>query len=191
MIAGVGKTTFVKRYLNAMGEDEVHPLIFKTNRGPIKFNVWNTAGQERYGGLRDGYYIQGQCAIIMFDVTSRLSYSHVPNWYGDLTRVCGENIPIVLCGNKVDVQDRKVKTKQIKFHRKKNLQYYDVSAKSNYKVVQPFLCLARKLSGDRDLHFVEAPVLRRPETSLIAALIQQYEQDLANADAVPPLDDDL
>lgn len=64
----------------------------------------------------------------MFDVTSRITYKSVPNWYRDLTRVC-ENIPIVLCGNKVEVKDRKVKAKQITFHRKKNLQYYEISAK--------------------------------------------------------------
>lgn len=62
-----------------------------------------------------------QCAIIMFDVTSRVTYKNVPNWHRDLVRVC-ENIPIVLCGNKVDIKDRKVKAKSIVFHRKKNLQ---------------------------------------------------------------------
>ena len=67
---------------------------------------------QKFGGLRDGYYIQGQCAIIMFDVTSRITYKNVPNWHRDLTRVC-ENIPIVLCGNKVEIKDRKVKAKQI------------------------------------------------------------------------------
>jgi len=79
---GVGKTTFVKRHLTGEFEKkyvatlgvEVHPLLFHTNRGPIRFNVWDTAGQEKFGGLRDGYYIQGQCAIIMFDVTSRITY---------------------------------------------------------------------------------------------------------------------
>ena len=65
--------------------------------------MWDTAGQEKFGGLRDGYYIQGQCAVIMFDVTSRVTYKNVPNWHRDLTRVC-ENIPIVLCGNKVDIK---------------------------------------------------------------------------------------
>ena len=45
----------------------------------------------------------------------------MPNWHRDLTRVC-ENIPIVLTGNKVEIKDRKVKAKQITFHRKKNLQ---------------------------------------------------------------------
>lgn len=60
--------------------------------------------------------------------------------------VC-ENIPIVLCGNKVDVKNRQVKAKQVTFHRKKNLQYYEISAKSNYNFEKPFLYLARKLAG--------------------------------------------
>lgn len=61
-------------------------------------------------------------------------------------RVC-ENIPIVLCGNKVDVKNRQVKAKQVTFHRKKNLQYYEISAKSNYNFEKPFLYLARKIAG--------------------------------------------
>uniref|UniRef100_A0AC11CUC2 Uncharacterized protein n=1 Tax=Ovis aries TaxID=9940 RepID=A0AC11CUC2_SHEEP len=85
---GTGKTTFVKRHLTGEFEKkyvatlgaEVHPLVFPTNRGPIKINVWDTAGQEKFGGLRDGYYIQAQCAIMMFDVTSRVTYKNVPNW---------------------------------------------------------------------------------------------------------------
>jgi GTP-binding nuclear protein Ran len=63
-----------------------------------------------------------------------------------MCRVC-ENIPIVLCGNKVDVKNRQVKAKQVTFHRKKNLQYYEISAKSNYNFEKPFLYLARKLAG--------------------------------------------
>src|SRR5690606_40985608 len=51
---------------------------------------------------------------------------------GDLVRVC-ENIPIVLCGNKVDIKDRKVKAKAITFHRKKNLQVRKTKKKTNNK----------------------------------------------------------
>ena len=43
--------------------------------------MWDTAGQEKFGGLRDGYYINGQCGVIMFDVTSRITYKNVPNWH--------------------------------------------------------------------------------------------------------------
>ncbi|CAJ0598407.1 unnamed protein product [Cylicocyclus nassatus] len=195
---GTGKTTFVKRHLTGEFEKkyvatlgvEVHPLIFHTNRGQIRFNVWDTAGQEKFGGLRDGYYIQGQCAIIMFDVTARVTYKNVPNWHRDLVRVC-ENIPIVLCGNKVDVKDRKVKAKTITFHRKKNLQYYDISAKSNYNFEKPFLWLARKLLGDPNLEFVAMPALAPPEVQMDPTMVAQYEEDLKNAaDADLPDDDD-
>ena len=72
---------FEKKYVATLGV-EVHPLVFHTNRGAIRFNftflyfaasdayfwkswlfdcrfdVWDTAGQEKFGGLRDGYYIQ-------------------------------------------------------------------------------------------------------------------------------------
>jgi GTP-binding nuclear protein Ran len=104
------QTTFVKRHLTGEFEKkymatlgvEVHPLGFSTvsrspdcamryrdnpalttpqNFGQIQFDVWDTAGQEKFGGLRDGYYINGQCGIIMFDVTSRITYKNVPNWH--------------------------------------------------------------------------------------------------------------
>ncbi|KAI8916614.1 hypothetical protein PhCBS80983_g02466 [Powellomyces hirtus] len=198
---GTGKTTFVKRHLTGEFEKkyvatlgvEVHPLTFHTNFGQICFNTWDTAGQEKFGGLRDGYYIQGQCAVIMFDVTSRITYKNVPNWHRDLVRVC-ENIPIVLCGNKVDIKERKVKAKAITFHRKKNLQYYDISAKSNYNFEKPFLWLARKLIGNPNLEFVAAPALAPPEVQIDAAQLAAYETELRDA-ANQPLpaeeDDDL
>jgi GTP-binding nuclear protein Ran len=136
-----------------------------------------------------GYYIQGNCAIIMFDVTARMTYKNVPNWHRDIVRVC-ETIPIVLCGNKVlttvrspsvaslvttdhgtcvfqknnrgmcsllgsvqvDVKDRKVKTKQINFHRKKNLQYYEISARSNYQFEKPFQVSLTRYSMEEKLN---------------------------------------
>merc|ERR1712176_524804 len=58
-----------------------------------------------------------------------------------------------------------VKAKSIVFHRKKNLQYYDISAKSNYNFEKPFLWLARKLIGDPNLEFVAMPALVPPEAA--------------------------
>lgn len=194
---GTGKTTFVKRHLTGEFEKryhatqgvEVYPLGFQTNFGEIKYEVWDTAGQEKFGGLRDGYYINGQCGIIMFDVTSRITYKNVPNWHRDLVRVC-ENIPVVLCGNKVDVKERKVKAKSITFHRKKNLQYYDISAKSNYNFEKPFLWLARKLAGNPSLEFVAAPALAPPEVQIDAEQMQKIQQDAEQAAAMPLPDED-
>lgn len=79
----------------------------------------------------------------------------------------------------------------ITFHRKKNLQYYDISAKSNYNFEKPFLWLAKKLSGDNALLFVESPALQPPEFTIDQATQQKYEADLQEAAAQPlPEDDD-
>jgi GTP-binding nuclear protein Ran len=197
---GTGKTTFVKRHLTGEFEKkyiatlgvEVHPMPFHTSRGQIRFDVWDTAGQEKLGGLRDGYYINGQCGIIMFDVCSRITYQNVPKWYKDLVRVC-ENIPIVLVGNKVDVKDRKVKAKMITFHRKKNLQYYDISAKSNYQFEKPFVWLLRKLTNDNNLVLVESPVLAPADFTLDEGHVAEMQKELHDAQnmELPDEDDDL
>lgn len=154
--------------------------------------MWDTAGQEKLGGLRDGYYIGGHCAIIMFDVSARITYTNVPKWYKDLTRVC-EGIPIVLVGNKVDVKDRKIKAKQITFHRKKNLQYYDISAKSNYQFEKPFVWLLRRLTNDPQLQLVEAPVLAPVEIQFTEAdqAAVQAETDAAAQMALPEDDEEF
>jgi len=170
---------------------EVHPLSFFTNLGQIVYNVWDTAGQEKFGGLRDGYYINGQAAIIMFDVLSKVTYKNVPQWHRDITRVC-QGIPICLVGNKVDVKDRKVKPKAIMFHRKMpNMQYFDISAKSNYNFEKPFLWLTRRLTGSMDCKFVESPALLPPEVALDMEQVKMYEQQIneANQYALPADDD--
>lgn len=60
-------------------------------------------------------------------------------------------MPIVLCGNKVEIVDRKVKPESITFHRKKGLQYYDISVKAGYNLEKPLLRLARMLMRDPEL----------------------------------------
>ena len=126
----------------------------------------------------------------MFDVTARITYKNVPTWHRDLQRVC-DQIPMVLCGNKVDQKDRKVKAKQITFHRKKNIQYFDISAKSNYNFEKPFLWLARKLSGENGLEFTEMPAMAPPEVRMDAAMIAAGEAELRAAAMAPlPEDDD-
>ena len=62
--------------LATLGVD-VHPLLFHTNHGPIVFDVWDTAGQEKFGGLRDGYYIQGKVSIFFFCISYILTVNVV------------------------------------------------------------------------------------------------------------------
>jgi GTPase SAR1 family protein len=108
--------------------------------------------------------------------------------YRDLTRVC-ETIPIVLCGNKVEVKDRKVKAKQITFHRKKNLQYYEISAKNNYNFEKPFLWIARKLAGDNEVSLAPLSSLYAVFRELIYRLfrhLMQFGIVLITTSILPP-----
>lgn len=194
---GVGKTTFVKRhqtgeferkYIPTLGV-QVSQLSLFTTRGQIMYNIWDTAGQERFGGLREGYYLEASCAIIMFDVTSPATYRNVNTWHRDLTRVC-PNIPIVLVGNKIDIRERKVPPKRVTFHKKNNMRYFEVSAKSNYHFEMPFLSLARSLLGDPNLQFTSHPSLVPPEVQVSEELLHQYDKELQQADTIPLPDED-
>merc|ERR1740129_2577585 len=98
----------------------------------------------------------------MFDRTSRLSYRNAPNWHREISRSCGA-IPTVVVGSKVDTPYLPVKAKQVVFHQKRGLQYFDVSAQTRLNVEKPFLWLARRLSNRPGLRFVE-PFAPAPQT---------------------------
>jgi GTP-binding nuclear protein Ran len=169
--AGVGKTVFINRHLNGdfvkqyiatMGV-EVNPMIFDTNRGLMCLNLWDCAGQEKFSGMGSGYFTGAKGAIVMFDVLSMVSYNNVDSWVNKIRKTCGD-IPIILCGNKVDIPQRKVKPKIINKHITLGLhKYFDISARSNYNYDKPFLALLRELEGDENIALsyyadLEAPV---------------------------------
>lgn len=182
---GVGKTAFVKklitdefekRYAATVGA-EVRPITFDFSNGPFTYNVWDIAGQDRLVGLRDGMFIGTQCAIMIFSVLDAESYEKIFGLYRDLMRH-GDDIPIVLIGNKVDLvsnrmvdfSDRMVDFSEISFYRKKNVKYFELSIKNNVifdfdevdstgkspvekSIDEPFLWLMRRLSCDNSIQF--------------------------------------
>ena len=179
----------------------MHPLLFHTSFGPIVFDVWDTAGQEKFGGLRDGYYIQGKVSEKIFrrivlkldsvpssclmsppvlhtrtsPIGIETSFGSVKTspWFSAETRLTNPGFWCSFLILQVDMKDRAVKAKSIVFHRKKNLQYYDISAKSNYNYEKPFLWLARKLSGEASLEFAAMPALAPPEVQMDPAAIAE------------------
>ena len=143
---GVGKTSFCKRfktnefdskYIPTIGA-EIYHIYFTTKYGIVKFNLWDTAGQEKFGSIRDGYYINANAFIILFDTTSRSTYSNVPRWYRNAMRIC-PNVPVILCGNKTDIMNSyKIQKKDVKF-KQQNVQYYEISVKNEFNLNKPFL----------------------------------------------------
>lgn len=161
--SGCGKTSFVTRlkkgefsgkYVATQGVD-VSPVTFNTNHGTIIFKIWDCAGQEKFGGLRDVYYIGANALIIMLDLTSMLSLRNMEHWVKDAGRVVGKDVPVIVCGNKIDALNRKITEEMIKEVLPKKVPYFNVSAKINYNVQIAVLELAKKLTSHPDLEFVD------------------------------------
>ena len=141
--------TFRKEYIATLGVEK-HEISLTTSHGPCVVVLWDTAGQEKLGPLRDGYYTDASAAFIFFDVTSRVTYKNVPNWHRDVLRVCPD-IPIVLCANKVDVQERKVRSKAITYHKKHKMGFYEISVKERMSLKEPFEYLLQQVTKEPDL----------------------------------------
>lgn len=65
-------------------------------------DFWDTAGQEAFNRMHPSYYYRSHCCILVFDVTRKITYQHLSDWYKELREHC-ENIPCVLVANKIDV----------------------------------------------------------------------------------------
>ncbi len=198
---GVGRHKFIQRFICAdfekrhEGDQTIYPQQFVTNFGTNKLNVhvWDghqDATQSGTTGIPDAFFLNAHAAIIMFDVTSRQSYKNVPLWFREVVRCC-DNIPIVLVGNKADaVESRAVKPKMITFHRRKNLHYYDVSAKANYNIEKPFLWLMRRLTNNPGLEIADEPALTPPEVIISEAEKTRMREAVEAIMSVPGPDDD-
>lgn len=69
----------------------------------------------------------------------------IDTWYDEIKKLCNE-IPVVLCGNKADLEKNNLTAEEVAMLIEENLQYYGISAKSNYNLKEPFLYLAKKLT---------------------------------------------
>ena len=72
----------------------------------LKFDVWDTAGQDDYIVINKLHFQGAHCVIITFAVDSPKSFSSVENHYNNIKQICDENALIVLVGNKCDLDAR-------------------------------------------------------------------------------------
>jgi GTP-binding nuclear protein Ran len=158
---GVGKTSLVKRwifnewgpkYIATLGTEH-YEMMLNTNYGPITLNLWDCAGQEKFGGIKEDYYIGANGALLVFDLTSKLSYRNISDWDASIQRIC-EGIPTVVVGTKSDIAGRKLHASDITFPHTRGYHYAETSAKNITNVKEPLLLLARQLTGKPDLAFV-------------------------------------
>merc|ERR1712048_728506 len=113
--SAVGKSSLVLRFVRGQFFEYQESTIgaaFLTqtvalNDTTVKFEIWDTAGQEKYHSLAPMYYRGSAAAIVVYDITRRSSFQTLKNWVQELQALGPENIVIALAGNKVDLESQR------------------------------------------------------------------------------------
>lgn len=145
---GVGKTCLMNRLMNDQFQQRyiptvdmvIYPLKYLSNGGEVTVDVYDTAGQEKLGGLRHGYYQQADAAIVMYDSQSKVSFQNIQNWIDDFAIVC-PNSPILICENKSDIVPSKIE----------NQPGIAISVKDSVNVEEPLITILCQLLHDESL----------------------------------------
>uniref|UniRef100_H0W7Y1 RAB7B, member RAS onco family n=1 Tax=Cavia porcellus TaxID=10141 RepID=H0W7Y1_CAVPO len=112
---GVGKTsllhqyvhkTFYGEYQTTLGASILSKVIILDDT-TLKLQIWDTGGQERFRSMVSTFYKGSDGCILAFDVTDLESFEALDVWRGDILAKMEQSYPMVVLGNKIDLEDRK------------------------------------------------------------------------------------
>ncbi len=154
----VGKTAIITRYVNDFFGPK-YTITLGTNfllkdlevdGEEIRFQIWDIAGQQHFRSIRPFYYTGSNGALALFDLTRRNTLLSLFEWISELRKV-RENIPIMIIGNKLDLEELREVSTQEAIDFVKSLAcsgYIETSAKTGDNVEDSFEALARLLDED-------------------------------------------
>uniref|UniRef100_A0A3P9HCF6 Ras-related protein Rab n=1 Tax=Oryzias latipes TaxID=8090 RepID=A0A3P9HCF6_ORYLA len=147
---GVGKTSIIKRYVHQLfsqhyratiGVDFALKVINWDSKTLVRLQLWDIAGQERFGNMTRVYYKEAVGAFVVFDVTRGATFEAVSKWKHDLDSKVkltnGNPIPAVLLANKCDQKKESPNNTPLmdKFCKDTGfLGWFETSAKDNINV---------------------------------------------------------
>uniref|UniRef100_G1KIV5 Calcium release activated channel regulator 2A n=1 Tax=Anolis carolinensis TaxID=28377 RepID=G1KIV5_ANOCA len=151
--SSVGKTSFLRRVCEdrfssgtaaTVGVDYSVKTVAVDNRR-IVLQLWDTAGQERYRSITKQFFRKADGVIVMYDITTRETFLAVKQWLVSIEEATGENIPILLLGNKTDKEKEREVPHGLGKHLAQdyNLIFYECSALSGDNTNKSILHLAR------------------------------------------------
>uniref|UniRef100_A0A8C3Q729 Uncharacterized protein n=1 Tax=Geospiza parvula TaxID=87175 RepID=A0A8C3Q729_GEOPR len=158
--SSVGKTSFLRRFC----EDRFFPGTAATvgvdynvrtvtvDHSQVALQLWDTAGQERYRSITKQFFRKADGVIVMYDITAKDTFTAVKQWLISIEEATGENVPVLLLGNKTDNEKEREVPMGMGDHLAKdyNLIFYECSAYSGYNVEKSVLHLARILKDYED-----------------------------------------
>jgi len=146
--ASVGKTSLTIRYISGSFLSDLKLTIgvdfyskttkFKKKR--VKLQIWDFGGEKRFRFLLPQYCKGANAAFFLYDITNRSSIEHLPDWT-QLIREHAGDIPIMLVGSKVDLEEYRVVSREegIQAANKYNLaSFVELSSKTGKNVEKAF-----------------------------------------------------
>lgn len=113
----------------------------------VKAQIWDTAGQERYRAVTSAYYRGALGALLVYDITKRESFDHIPRWLEELRAQADKNVVIMLIGNKSDLlEERTVSTEDAEeFAQKEGIFFLEASALDSTNVESAFMTVLAEI----------------------------------------------
>ena len=154
--SGLGKTSIIQRYVNDVYDpnqllSSSAQFITKTvelnDEQSIKFDVWDTAGQEKFRALAKIFYKDAKAIVLVYDITNRSSFEQLQNyWFKEIEENSLSDAILVIVGNKSDLyENEQVSDKEgQKFADEKNAIFKRTSALSNRNIDSLFKDIAKK-----------------------------------------------
>ncbi|OHS99002.1 small GTPase rab5 [Tritrichomonas foetus] len=127
-----------------------HSMNHSMNNSPssIRLHIWDTAGQERYANLGQLYYRKANIVLLVFDISSLLSFKNLKNRrIPSVMETAPEKVKYILVGNKIDRNsEREVSDEKIsKLRQKYNIPIYiETSAKTGQGISKLFQTIAEQ-----------------------------------------------
>ena len=141
------KDTFKKIYTPTIGFDNKGKNIILKNGKKVKIHFCDTAGQERYRSIAFNLIKSATGIILMYDITKKETFKAIPEWVENVRDHKGKDFPIVLIGNKCDLEEkREVQIEEGKEEAIKNgFSFFETSSKDGINVQEAVLELVSKI----------------------------------------------
>uniref|UniRef100_A0A7N9IC63 Ras-related protein Rab n=1 Tax=Macaca fascicularis TaxID=9541 RepID=A0A7N9IC63_MACFA len=158
---GVGKTSIIKRYVHQLfsqhyratiGVDFALKVLNWDSRTLVRLQLWDIAGQERFGNMTRVYYKEAVGAFVVFDISRSSTFEAVLKWKSDLDSKVhlpnGSPIPAVLLANKCDQNKDSSQTpsQMDQFCKEHGFAgWFETSAKDNINIEEAARFLVEKI----------------------------------------------
>ncbi|KAF2398131.1 ras-domain-containing protein [Trichodelitschia bisporula] len=153
---GVGKSCLTAQFVQEIWIESYDPTIEDSYRKQLEVDgrtvvleILDTAGTEQFTAMRELYMKTGQGFLLVFSITSQSSLDELNDLRDQIIRIKDdERVPIVLVGNKSDLEEDRVVSRAHAFRvsqRWGNAPYYETSARRRANVDEVFRDLCRQI----------------------------------------------